>query len=996
MFKRNGFTNSLAIDKHKCKGAKASMLTLDLTDEGSQRMVLEWIRHPNTVAVFLAPPCGTCSLARLIPIPDNENAPKPLRTALEPDGISGLQGHDKLRVSQANILYAFVAECVELCTSLHKPCMVENPKNSIFWLTSPWRDLSCHDDLFYRAHQACAYGSKRPKWTLLCANFKEVLLIDGVCDGQHTHEPWGITRQGNKRVFATSLEVHYPEALCQAIFQAYMLCLADVYQFVDDQTVSNVHFQAATGVQPRGSKLKPLFSPYSDIFVTLCDRQRNVLWPPQCPSLQHAKLLHSVQVGGYDGVAEIYSRCMKACNFYNVNACFSEEHCHPDTASIQFYGFLWEPWQFVERAINHPHPFSVESCLPDILQAAIVANVSMEASELANLRLSFIKKWTNRAISLAAEETGLKTQMDPVVAECTKQKRILLFAEILRDLDYQDMGVIDELKSGSDLVGDVPITGMLPGKVSMAIQTPDGLAARSRLVRKRVEHSVCSSGDVEIDKAVWEKTLEEVSEGWLSGPLDPKDVGIDEPISRRFGLKQRDKVRPIDDFSASGVNDTVTSWESPMLHTVDVISSVIVAWFQSAQTFGKETNLLTRTFDLTSAYRQVALSCEGRKFGTICVFDPNERKSKLFRCNVLPFGAVRSVHCFLRLVRALWFIAVKGCCIVWSSFYDDFVTVASRELTTNTEQCIVSLFKLTGWAFAESGRKCQPFALDCEALGVQISLHEAPSKCASITNTQRRIVELLEEFRGLTPNKQLTRVEAQRLRGRMQFAESQLFGRAGRRCIKALSGVADGFSRFLNDREVQFISIFCDMLEFGRPRSLAANTGDCFHIFTDACYERDANEWPCGIGGVLVGAAGPLSFFSLEIRLDIRTVLGEQHKKQIIFECETLAAVVAFVLWSKFFSSKRCMLYVDNEGSKFALIKGFADNDIVDKLAHLFATLETDIYSFLWIARVASFSNVADKPSRGDTSDFSGKGVEDDTIAASGVLDSVVNRSLKC
>ena len=519
-----------------------------------------------------------------------------------------------------------------------------------------------------------------------------------------------------------------------------------------------------------------------------------------------------------------------------------------------------------------------------------------------------------------------------------------MFAEILKELDYQDMGVIDELKNGSDLVGDVPITGMLPGKISMATQTQSGLAARSKLVQKQVFHSVPSSGDDEIDSAVWSRALEEVAEGWLSGPLDLKDIGADEPISRRFGLKQRDKVRPIDDFSATSVNDAVTSWESPMLHTVDVISSVIVAWFQTAQKFGRQTDLVTRTFDLTSAYRQVALSCEGRKHSVICVFDPGERKGKLFRCNVLPFGAVRSVHCFLRLVRALWFIAVKGCNIVWSSFYDDFVTVSSNDLSTNTEQCIVSLFKLTGSAFAKSGKKRQPFASECEALGVQISLQEAKCKRASVTNTQRRITELLEDLRCISAKKQLTRVEAQRLRGRMQFAESQLFGRAGRRCIKALSGVADGFARSLNDREIQFLNIFCDMLEFGQPRKLAADTGSCFHIFTDACYERESKHWPCGIGGVLIGSAGPISFFSLELGAKSRSILGEQHKQQIIFECETLAAVVAFVLWSKFFNSKRCALYVDNEGSKFALIKGFADNDVVDKLAHLFAMLETDIY----------------------------------------------------
>ena len=678
MFKRNGFTNSLAVDKHKCKGAKASILTLDLTDENSQRMVLDWIRHPNTIAVFLAPPCGTSSLARLIPIPDEENAPQPLRTAASPDGLEGLTGSDLQRVSQANILYAFVAECVQLCTLLSKPCMVENPKNSLFWLTSYWCDMDCHDKLYYMSHQACAYGSKRPKWTLLCANFSEVLLINGVCDGKHSHEPWGVSRLGNKRVFATSLEVHYPEALCLAIVQSFLLHFANTMEFIDTPHTPNVHFQAATGVQPMGNKLKSFFSPFSDTFTTLCDNKFDVLWPTTCPSLVHAKLLHSIQVGGDDGVEAILNRCLKACKLYGINVCFSGNDVSESIAHLRIYGFLLEPWDFVDKAIKHPHPFSVESCLPDELQKAITANVTLDAGVIAEQRCLYIKKWTERAIALRKEEAVMRRSMDPIVDKCTKPKRILLFAEMLNDLDYPDMGVIDELRSGSDLVGDIPVTGMLPGKLSMATQTPSGLASRSKLVQKKTIYSMASSGDDFTDRAVWNKTMEEVQSGWLTGPLSLDEVGSDEPISRRFGLKQRDKVRPIDDFSASGVNDAVTSWESPMLHTVDVIGSILVSWFESANKYGKCEELLTRTFGLTSAYRQVALSDEGRRHSLICVFDPDSRCGKLFRCNVLPFGAVRSVHSFLRLARALWFLAVKGCNIVWSSFYDDYITLARR------------------------------------------------------------------------------------------------------------------------------------------------------------------------------------------------------------------------------------------------------------------------------------------------------------------------------
>lgn len=78
--------------------------------------------------------------------------------------------------------------------------------------------------------------------------------------------------------------------------------------------------------------------------------------------------------------------------------------------------------------------------------------------------------------------------------------------------------------------------------------------------------------------------------------------------------------------------------------------------------------LLARTFDLKSAYRQVGLSPDGRNYSCLKVFDPSVGKVRLFRSVVLPFGAIRSVHSFLRLSRAIWWRGTVGCQFVWTFF----------------------------------------------------------------------------------------------------------------------------------------------------------------------------------------------------------------------------------------------------------------------------------------------------------------------------------------
>ena len=619
----------------------------------------------------------------------------------------------------------------------------------------------------------------------------------------------------------------------------------------------------------------------------------------------------------------------------------------------------------------------------------------MSHHEIALSRATFVKRWTERAIALEADEARLKSSMDHSVAKATTCKRILLFREILEDLCYPDVGVVDELQQGVDLTGRVPVTGMLPGKFTPALLSDEALALRSSLTRARDENSACSSGDAEIDLGVWSQTQEEVAAGWLDGPISPGDVHPSEPISRRFGIRQGSKIRPIDDFSASGVNAAAAACEAPMLHTVDVLAALLSEWFQKSSQSGVDSTVVTRTYDLKSAYRQIGLSPQGRKKACISVYDPHTKLPRLLRLRVLPFGAVRSVHSFLRLSRALWYVGALGLHLLWTNFYDDFVVTSPPSLAASTSLAVEALFKLTGWAFAEDGKKCMPFSSSCQALGVLIDLSDSCKGRAFISNTCSRVDELSAALDGVINDGSITQVEARRLKGRMQFAEAQLFGRVGKRCIRTLTDASEGRGKRLDDSDILFLELFSDFLKTGPPREISSSTSESLHIFTDACYEKDSTTWGCGIGGVAISSCGVWQHFSLPLNANLREVLGEGQKKQIIFEAETLAAVVALAVWKDQIKFKRCVLYVDNEGTKFSLIKGYADNPTVDKLAQVFAAVESEAHTYLWISRVASFSNVADEPSRGDSSRMLKFASNCVNGLASSVMDVVVSKAFE-
>ena len=164
---------------------------------------------------------------------------------------------------------------------------------------------------------------------------------------------------------------------------------------------------------------------------------------------------------------------------------------------------------------------------------------------------------------------------------------------------------------------------------------------------------------------------------------------------------------------------------------------------------------------------------------------------------------------------------------------------------------------------------------------------------ASINNTPARVQELCPDLKELISSGRLTSKAAQRLRGRMQFADAQVFGRTGCRCLKVLSSFSEEYKQVLQTKDIFFLEMFIKLLQSNIPREIRPLTSTNLAIFTDACYERGDPVWPCGIGGVAFFNSR-VQFVSLTIDDEGRQILGELVKKQIFFEAETLAALVAF------------------------------------------------------------------------------------------------------
>ena len=75
-------------------------------------------------------------------------------------------------------------------------------------------------------------------------------------------------------------------------------------------------------------------------------------------------------------------------------------------------------------------------------------------------------------------------------------------------------------------------------------------------------------------------------------------------ISPRFGLQQKNKLRPIDNFTASHVNSATGLEEKFHVDSIDEICAMVKTWLQRGP---PGLRLVGKTYDMRKAYRQIAI-----------------------------------------------------------------------------------------------------------------------------------------------------------------------------------------------------------------------------------------------------------------------------------------------------------------------------------------------------------------------------------------------------
>lgn len=982
--KKRGFS-VLPVDwinnKHDCK---LSAVKLDLSSSEQVSILKQLIAQGPVEIVWAAVPCGTASKAREIKLPNGEKGPKPLRSQAFPEGLPGLSPINQARVHKANEVYDRVADLLQFALSHSCFVIVENPRGSYLWDYKWYRHMISLPGFVDVDYQHCRWTpliASRPKWTRLRTNMKSLLQMSGKCELDHVHLGWGRDVQGN---FVTAGESEYHAGMCSVVSDIFAREIsARGWELVPEQL--NPDFKKADGhkkrravasKQPRGKFLPPLLPEYKNVEVmTKLDAEK-----------ASAKILRIVlpsQISP-EGVSGLFKENQIPLSS-EARACIGEL---PDDAKV-VAGTFRTPEEFFDLSTSAVHPLDLDGAIPDELTEALCQALSMSTAEYVKHLLHKTRDLIKLSEQCSEEDRKIADALPGYAKRISNGKKFATMQKILKATNHPDKTLVNDMISGFSVVGMSPYTSSFDYEVSLPSRTIGELRQLSPVSNAAILGRVGPTKDAQADLKLWELTEEEVDNGWLLGKFynlqDVEGVVQGYPhISRRFPLNQGAKVRPIDDFLESNVNTAWGSHERLVLLDADSLAAMVRAIEKVFLQGGHEFTLRSgeicrctlhpswqaagawqgRTIDLKSAYKQLFVHPSQLWATVISVYDPIRKQPCILPEGTLPFGAAASVHHFNRASRFLWRYMVVENFLLWTNFFDDFPTLAASSVSKSCDAAISIFLKCVGWSYSDNKEKDLPFAEAFNALGIRFDVSRISEGLSTVENRRDRVDKVSSIVEAIIADGTFFHHQAESLRGKVQFMERSIFGKAG----KSISRVYQrrGRAPALTDRDAMDLRWLIVWLSTAVPRRLSPDAGaGTVLIFCDGACEYECGKALVTCGAILYdGKSDVVHCFGIRINDELTAEWRLEGKEQLVTEAEIFPILISRVIWASFLRSAKVITFVDSNPALYSCIRGDSLSENCSNIVKAISHREAELSIWSWFSRVPTLSNCADHPSR--------------------------------
>lgn len=345
------------------------------------------------------------------------------------------------------------------------------------------------------------------------------------------------------------------------------------------------------------------------------------------------------------------------------------------------------------------------------------------------------------------------------------------------------------------------------------------------------------------------------------------------------------------------MNSSVSQTETATVHTVDHVASMIACLLRSSERKARKLELVAKTWDLADAYKQIPLNDRAFDLDAyLAVYCPTTNKAEIFQQRVLPFGSVASVTAFLRVAHGVWKLGSRLLKLIWTSYFDDFFSVAEEPTARHTDLVIMSMFNLLGWKL--SSGKLIDYHTMCKVLGVEFDFKFAGEGLVAVRNREDRTKELCDKLDLILDTNILKRAGGERLRGRLQFASGQLFGRSARNSLRTLSKHIASNRQRLCEETSSALRNLRHQLQENMPRTIRGSMSDHIHMYVDASFDLDG--YYSGVGGIAYTSSGSIiGFLSEKMSKSFILATMEKDQQTMIQELEMLALLIALGVVSR-------------------------------------------------------------------------------------------------
>ena len=897
--------------------------SIDVVDVAQWQKIMDVLWLAVVFFLHCGTPCNTYTSAR-----KHDGGPPPLRSPDAPMGLSNLSSADSDLVFLGNLFLERSCEACRVVFMLGGDFSIENPLLSLLWQTHLVQSLIRETRALSLDLDQCAFGTPWVKPTRLLAS---TALIDDICvrcPGNHMHKKlkgkvWDPVKQ--RMVFRTKLAQVYPFALC-----------------------------ATLAAQIAALRLDPLHALSSSFALALpaADRKRQLysgkLW-----------IGHRQQDTAQKALAAGYQLKRGAAK--------------------PLLELELEPGQAIQWVLKIPHPFTEVLTLDSQIERNIQA-VATNPGQVLHQRAAALDFWRQQArdllpVSVAAiarlPDVALQRLLlgtnDPANAQLGQVCHVALYAAMLQACDSPDVDLPDFLLHGFPIVGPIaPTKRWPPYNKDQKIIPVENALQRAWELRRKIVTRVANVPVTENLKKIWEATLEDVEEGSCLGPFRSENevthhlAQEDWIPTQRFEVVQKNKVRGCDSATTNMINQVTQICEKLQLPSTDSN----VAALRKLRSWAPDQSLLGWVLDERKAYRQVAVRPDHRKFSVICLKDPESAKPAFFVMVGHSFGLVSAVYNYNRRSAAVNEFLVKLFKLVAFSFYDDkygFEPAATAPSARHIAEAVHF------WLGARFDQKKLQLAGDPTILGVTYNL-----KLMQLEIKKDRKTDLIEEIDAILKSGLLDPGSAGKLKGKLMFGASQLWGKVGRAFLRSISERQyckfPGSSEFyLDDALRESLVQWRKLVGEGPPRSIDmsfSRPADVV-IFTDGFTPdpRKPSPLPDRIGAVM---------FDRRLRKPVQftaVVPGEIKSNWIsrttqIMPIEMLAPIVALETFKDRVTGADVILLIDSEAVEGALVKGYSSREDLCLLVSVFWDLALKYRVRIFIDRVSTDANPADWPSR--------------------------------